>query len=46
MRIWGRGVVAITDDSGNLLTEQRYLPFGQVREDVGKFSQTDFGYTN
>ncbi len=27
------------------LAEQRYLPFGAVRTDVGAISQTDFGYT-
>jgi len=38
-------VVAITDASGNVLSQQRYLPFGQVRTDVGNITQTDFGYT-
>jgi RHS repeat-associated protein len=38
-------VVAITDASGGLLNQQRYLPFGGVRADVGNISQTDFGYT-
>jgi uncharacterized membrane-anchored protein YitT (DUF2179 family) len=38
-------MVAITDASGTLISEQRYLPFGQVREDVGTIAQTDFGYT-
>jgi RHS repeat-associated protein len=28
-----------------LLSQQRYLPFGQVRTDVGTVSETDFGYT-
>jgi RHS repeat-associated protein len=38
-------MVAITDVSGSLISEQRYLPFGQVREDVGTITATDFGYT-
>jgi RHS repeat-associated protein len=38
-------IVAITDVSGSLISEQRYLPFGQVREDVGTITATDFGYT-
>jgi RHS repeat-associated protein len=38
-------IVAVTDASGALMSEQRYLPFGQVRTDVGSISQTDFGYT-
>jgi RHS repeat-associated protein len=39
-------VVAITDASGMLLNEQRYMPFGQVRTDIGTpVTQTDFGYT-
>ena len=27
------------------MSQQRYLPFGQVRTDVGSITQTDFGYT-
>src|SRR5574341_1150759 len=38
-------VVGVTDSSGTLISQQRYLPFGQVRQDVGSISQTDFGYT-
>jgi RHS repeat-associated protein len=38
-------VVAVTDASGALISQQRYLPFGQVRTDMGTVSQTDFGYT-
>jgi hypothetical protein len=38
-------IVAVTDDSGALLSEQRYLPFGQVRTDVGAVNQTNLGYT-
>jgi RHS repeat-associated protein len=38
-------VVAVTDSDGTLTSQQRYLPFGQVREDVGTIAQTDFGYT-
>jgi len=41
----GSMVVAL-DSSGNLLSQQRYLPFGEVREDVGTITQTDFGYTS
>ena len=37
--------VAITDISGTLTSQQRYLPFGQVRSDVGTITQTDLGYT-
>jgi RHS repeat-associated protein len=39
------GAASDTDDSGSLISEQRYLPFGQVREDVGTIAETDFGYT-
>jgi RHS repeat-associated protein len=43
-------VVAITNASGTLTSQQRYLPFGQVRTDVppipnSPITQTDFGYT-
>jgi len=38
-------VVAVTDAGGSLLSQQRYLPFGGVRTDVGTVTQTDFGYT-
>jgi len=38
-------VIAVLDASGNLLSEQRYLPFGQVRDDVGTITQTDFSFT-
>ncbi len=38
-------VVAVTNASGALLSQQRYLPFGGVRTDVGTVSETDFGYT-
>jgi hypothetical protein len=38
-------IVAVTDASGTLISQQRYLPFGGVREDVGNISQTDYGYT-
>jgi RHS repeat-associated protein len=38
--------VAVTDASGALLSEQRYLPFGEVRTDVqSSITQTDYGYT-
>lgn len=36
-------VSAITDDTGALLSEQRYLPFGSARLDA--LAQTDFSYT-
>ena len=45
-------VVAITQpsagqapNSGSVLSQQRYLPFGGVRTDMGNITQTDFGYT-
>ena len=38
-------MVGTADVSGTLTSEQRYLPFGEVREDVGTIAQTDFGYT-
>jgi RHS repeat-associated protein len=38
-------VMAVLSASGTLLSEQRYMPFGQARTDVGTISQTDFGYT-
>jgi hypothetical protein len=37
-------VVGVTDDTGVLTAETRYLPFGEVRTDVGTISETDFGY--
>jgi RHS repeat-associated protein len=38
-------IVAVTDSSGTLISEQRYLPFGQTRTDLGPIAQTDYGYT-
>jgi RHS repeat-associated protein len=38
-------VVAVTDASGALLSQQRYLPFGGERTNIGAISQTDYGYT-
>ena len=38
-------MVATVNDSGVLENEQRYLPFGQIRTDIGLITQTDFGYT-
>ncbi len=38
-------VLAVLDISGSQLSEQRYLPFGKVRTDVGGVTETDFGYT-
>jgi hypothetical protein len=35
----------VLDDQGAVLSETRYLPFGEVRTDVGTISQTDFSYT-
>jgi uncharacterized protein RhaS with RHS repeats len=39
-------IVAVTDENGTLISQQRYLPFGGVREDAGTISQTDYGYTS
>jgi RHS repeat-associated protein len=43
-------VVAITNANGTSTSQQRYLPFGQVRTDIpsipnSPITQTDFGYT-
>jgi uncharacterized protein RhaS with RHS repeats len=45
-------VVRVTDASGALVSETRYLPFGDTRTDLGTITQTpmklgeaDFGYT-
>ena len=38
-------IVAVTDASGTLVSQQRYLPFGEVRTDVDTITETDFGYT-
>ena len=38
-------VVAVTGADGALVSEQRYMPFGQVRTDTGTVTQTDLGYT-
>src|SRR5690606_570339 len=40
-------VVAVTDASGALVSQQRYLPFGGVRTNIasGPIVQTDYGYT-
>jgi len=38
-------VMAVLGSNGTLISEQRYLPFGGVREDVGSITETDFGYT-
>ena len=40
-------VVAVTNSSGTLISQQRYLPFGQVRTDTNPpfIAQTDLGYT-
>ncbi len=38
-------MVAVLHANGSLWSEQRYLPFGQIRTDIGLITQTDFGYT-
>ena len=38
-------ISAVLNSSGNVLSQQRYLPFGEIRPDVGSITQTDFGYT-
>jgi RHS repeat-associated protein len=40
-------IVAVTDASGTLTSQQRYLPFGQVRADITgpQLPITDLGYT-
>ena len=38
-------VIAGADAAGNLLEEQCYPPFGEVRTDVSTSTQTDFGFT-
>jgi RHS repeat-associated protein len=38
-------VVAVTDEDGAILDQQRYLPFGRVRQNVGSITQTDLGFT-
>ncbi len=39
-------VVATTSASGALISQQRYMPFGQVRTITsGPITQTDFGFT-
>ena len=40
-------VVVITDSTGTLISQQRYLPFGGVRTDVASTNSpaTDFGFT-
>jgi RHS repeat-associated protein len=35
----------VLDETGVLLSSQRFLPFGAVRGDAGSVSETDFGYT-
>lgn len=36
----------VMSNTGTLLSEQRYLPFGEVRADIGTLiTETDFGYT-
>jgi RHS repeat-associated protein len=37
----------VMNDTGGLLSQNRYLPFGQIRDDIASspITQTDFGYT-
>ncbi|MDH5508415.1 MAG: RHS repeat-associated core domain-containing protein [Anaerolineae bacterium] len=37
--------IAVLSDTGTVISEQRYKPFGEVRDDVGTITETDFGYT-
>jgi RHS repeat-associated protein len=37
-------IVEVFDDTGGIFSEERYLPFGKVRTDIGPAAQTDFGY--
>ncbi len=37
--------VSITDNTGGVLSETRYMPFGEPRADVGSITQTDKTYT-
>lgn len=39
--------IAVLDDAGAMVanSEKRYLPFGDIRTDLGTSNQTDFGYT-
>jgi hypothetical protein len=38
-------VITIINASGELVSQQRYLPFGGVRTEAGTISLIDFGYT-
>jgi len=38
--------VAITDSTGNVLAETRYMPFGEPRADAGSLAGTDKTYTS
>jgi len=38
-------IIAVTDSAGTLINQQRYLPFGGERTNIGNITQTDFGYT-
>jgi hypothetical protein len=38
-------VVAVANASGTLISQQRYMPSGQVRTDAGSITQTDYEYT-
>jgi hypothetical protein len=38
-------VVAVVNPGGGLVSQTRYMPFGEVRTDVGSITQADYGYT-
>jgi len=42
---FARSTVAITDNTGNVLAESRYMPFGEPRADVGSLDGTDKTFT-
>ncbi len=39
-------IVAVTDGTGTLTSETHYMPFGEVRTDMGTISETNYGYIN
>ena len=38
-------VITVMDESAEVLSQQRYYPFGGVREDIGTITETDYGFT-
>ena len=38
-------IVAVTDANGQLVSSQRYMPFGELRPGDNLVTETDFGYT-